>query len=145
MLFSDLHFLILTSMISSPFLPSYKKYIFSRLFLKNSCLRSLKTSRCGNSLIASWGKFLMRPDVNCVFCVFCVLIMLFTYRNGHDQQTSPNTQDVPTQSWYPSSAVGSSPTSSHLSTQGNMQHRDRIQSPAEAARIIACLKDKRLG
>lgn len=69
--------------------------------------------------------------------------------NGYDQQTSPNTQYVPTQSWYPSSSVGSSPASSHLSTPGNMQHRDRIQSPAhghaspaEAARIIACLKDK---
>ncbi|XP_047089706.1 vacuolar protein-sorting-associated protein 37 homolog 1-like isoform X1 [Lolium rigidum] len=68
------------------------------------------------------------------------------------QQPEPNFQDISTQSWYPPSVVGSSshpstPTSSSASTHqrasDHPQSSSRGQpSPAEAAGIIARLKDK---
>ncbi|KAG2648619.1 vacuolar protein-sorting-associated protein 37 homolog 1-like [Panicum virgatum] len=71
---------------------------------------------------------------------------------SQQQQTDPNFQDIPTQSWYPPSVVGSSsrpstPTSSsaspHQRTSDHPQSSSRGQpSPAEAAGIIARLKDK---
>jgi hypothetical protein len=74
--------------------------------------------------------------------------------SSQQQQTDPNFQDIPTQSWYPPSVVGSSsrpptPTSSsaspHQTASDNPQSSSRGQpSPAEAAGIIARLKYKRL-
>ncbi|PUZ74127.1 hypothetical protein GQ55_1G040700 [Panicum hallii var. hallii] len=71
---------------------------------------------------------------------------------SQQQQTDPNFQDIPTQSWYPPSVVGSSsrpstPTSSsaspHQRASDHPQSSSRGQpSPAEAAGIIARLKDK---
>ncbi|CAM0871832.1 unnamed protein product [Alopecurus aequalis] len=67
------------------------------------------------------------------------------------QQPEPNFQDVPTQSWYPPSVVGSSsrpstPTSSSASPHQRADHQQSSSrgqpSPAEAAGIIARLKDK---
>jgi hypothetical protein len=73
--------------------------------------------------------------------------------SSQQQQTDPNFQDIPTQSWYPPSVVGSSsrpstPTSSsaspHQRASDHPQSSSRGQpSPAEAAGIIARLKDKR--
>ena len=74
--------------------------------------------------------------------------------SSQQQQTDPNFPDIPTQSWYPPSVVGSSsrpstPTSSsaspHQRASDHPQSSSRGQpSPAEAAGIIARLKDKRL-
>ena len=76
------------------------------------------------------------------------------HSSSQQQQTDPNFQDIPTQSWYPPSVVGSSsrpstPTTSsaspHQRASDNPQSSSRGQpSPAEAAGIIARLKDKRL-
>ena len=77
-----------------------------------------------------------------------------TYCSPQQQQTDPNIQDISTQSWYPPSVVGSSsrpstPASSsaspHQTASDHPQSSSRGQpSPAEAAGIIARLKDKRL-
>ncbi|CAD6211122.1 unnamed protein product [Miscanthus lutarioriparius] len=74
------------------------------------------------------------------------------FGSSQQQQTDPNFQDIPTQSWYPPSVVGSSsrpstPTTSsaspHQRASDNPQSSSRGQpSPAEAAGIIARLKDK---
>ncbi|KAG2542904.1 hypothetical protein PVAP13_9NG813077 [Panicum virgatum] len=71
---------------------------------------------------------------------------------SQQQQTDPNIQDISTQSWYPPSVVGSSsrpstPTSSsaspHQRDSDHLQSSSRGQpSPAEAAGVIARLKDK---
>ncbi|KAJ1298467.1 hypothetical protein BS78_01G456000 [Paspalum vaginatum] len=76
----------------------------------------------------------------------------FPLFGSQQQQTDPNFQDIPTQSWYPPSVVGSSsrpstPTSSsgspHQRASDHPQSTSRGQpSPAEAAGIIARLKDK---
>jgi hypothetical protein len=78
------------------------------------------------------------------------------YSSSQQQQTDPNfqVQDIPTQSWYPPSVAGSSsrpstPASSsaspHQRASDHPQSSSRGQpSPAEAAGIIARLKDKRL-
>ncbi|CAD6203577.1 unnamed protein product [Miscanthus lutarioriparius] len=76
----------------------------------------------------------------------------FPLFGSQQQQTDPNFQDIPTQSWYPPSVVGSSsrpstPTSSsaspHLRASDDPQSSSCAQpSPAEAAGIIARLKDK---
>ncbi|CAM0902612.1 unnamed protein product [Alopecurus aequalis] len=73
---------------------------------------------------------------------------------SQQQQPEPNFQDISTQSWYPPSVVGSSshpstPTSSsaspHQRASDHPQSSSRGQpSPAEAAGIIARLKDKSL-
>ncbi|XP_058105357.1 vacuolar protein-sorting-associated protein 37 homolog 1-like [Magnolia sinica] len=69
---------------------------------------------------------------------------------------SQEQQEIPTESWYPSSVVGSSPNSSRPSTansssglSGQQRTSDRPESsshgqfsPSEAAGIIAVLKDK---
>uniref|UniRef100_A0A0D9VQG8 VPS37 C-terminal domain-containing protein n=1 Tax=Leersia perrieri TaxID=77586 RepID=A0A0D9VQG8_9ORYZ len=72
--------------------------------------------------------------------------------SSRQQQPDPNFQDNPTQPWYPPSVVGSSshpstPSSSSVSplqrASDNPQSSSRGQpSPAEAAGIIARLKDK---
>ncbi|PWZ06153.1 Uncharacterized protein Zm00014a_017916 [Zea mays] len=77
----------------------------------------------------------------------------FPLFGSQQQQSDPNFQDIPTQSWYPTSVVGLSsspatPTSSssspHQRASNNLQSSSRGQpSPAEAAEIIAHLKDKR--
>ena len=77
-----------------------------------------------------------------------------TYCSPQQQQTDPNIQDISTQSWYPPSVVGSSsrpstPASSsaspHQTASDHPQSSSRGQpSPAEAAGVIARLKDKRL-
>jgi hypothetical protein len=66
------------------------------------------------------------------------------------QQPEPNFQDISTQSWYPPSVVGSSSHSSTSSASSHQRGSDHPQSssrgqpsPAEAAGIIARLKDKR--
>ncbi|CAL4929470.1 unnamed protein product [Urochloa decumbens] len=75
----------------------------------------------------------------------------FPLFGSQQQQTDPNFQDIPTQSWYPPSVAGSSsrpstPTSSGASPyqrSSDSQSSSRGQpSPAEAAGIIAHLKDK---
>ncbi|KAK3137644.1 hypothetical protein QOZ80_5BG0455100 [Eleusine coracana subsp. coracana] len=77
---------------------------------------------------------------------------LFGSSQQQQQQPDPNLQDIPTQSWYPPSVVGSSsrpstPGSSsaspHQRASDHPQPSSRGQpSPAEAAGIIARLKDK---
>ncbi|CAN6247137.1 unnamed protein product [Urochloa humidicola] len=72
--------------------------------------------------------------------------------SSQQQQSDPKIQGIPTQSWYPPSVVGSSsrpatPTSSsaspHQRASDHLQHTSRVQPfPAEAAGIIARLKDK---
>ncbi|XP_020399116.1 vacuolar protein-sorting-associated protein 37 homolog 1 isoform X2 [Zea mays] len=74
------------------------------------------------------------------------------FGSSQQQQSDPNFQDIPMQSWYPTSVVGLSsspatPTSSssspHQRASNNLQFSSRGQpSPAEAAEIIAHLKDK---
>ncbi|CAN6290421.1 unnamed protein product [Urochloa humidicola] len=76
----------------------------------------------------------------------------FPLFGSQQQQTDPNFQDIPTQSWYPPSVTGSSsrpstPTASSASpyqrASDHSQSSSRGQpSPAEAAGIIARLKDK---
>ncbi|KAL5209175.1 hypothetical protein ABZP36_004798 [Zizania latifolia] len=76
------------------------------------------------------------------------------HSSSQQQHPDPNFQDSPTQSWYPPSVAGSSshsstPSSSsvspHQRASDNPQSLSRGQpSPAEAARIIARLKDKRV-
>ncbi|CAN6202458.1 unnamed protein product [Urochloa humidicola] len=71
---------------------------------------------------------------------------------SQQQQTDPNFQDIPTQSWYPPLVVGSSsrmstPTSSSDSPHQRASDRPQLSSrgqssPAETAGIIARLKDK---
>ncbi|KAJ0966657.1 hypothetical protein J5N97_023574 [Dioscorea zingiberensis] len=72
-------------------------------------------------------------------------------RGNQENPTSASTQDIPTQSWYPPSVVSSSsrPSTPGSSSAGAHQRVDRIDSslhgqpsPAEAAGIIARLKDK---
>jgi len=77
-----------------------------------------------------------------------------TYCSSQQQQTDPNIQDISTQSWYPPSVVGSSsrpstPTSSSASPHQRAPDHPQSSScgqpsPAEAAGVIARLKDKRL-
>ncbi|KAF8776350.1 hypothetical protein HU200_003578 [Digitaria exilis] len=72
--------------------------------------------------------------------------------SSQPQQTDPNFQNIPTQSWYPPAVVGSSsrpspPTSSsaspHQRASDHPQSSSHGQpSPAEAAGIIVRLKDK---
>ncbi|XP_059667535.1 vacuolar protein-sorting-associated protein 37 homolog 1-like isoform X2 [Cornus florida] len=79
---------------------------------------------------------------------------MFIYRGSQEQQTQPQPQEIPTQSWYPPSVV-SSPSSSRPATPSssssgsfNLQrpadrpHSPSHVSPTEAAGIIALLKDK---
>ncbi|KAM0920834.1 hypothetical protein ACQ4PT_007254 [Festuca glaucescens] len=85
---------------------------------------------------------------------FCAMSWRIPFLGSQQQQQQPepNFQDISTQSWYPPSVVGSSshpstPTSSSASTHqrasDHPQSSSRGQpSPAEAAGIIARLKDK---
>uniref|UniRef100_A0ACD5XI73 Uncharacterized protein n=1 Tax=Avena sativa TaxID=4498 RepID=A0ACD5XI73_AVESA len=85
------------------------------------------------------------------FCAMSWRIPLFGSQQ-QQQQPGSNFQDISTQSWYPPSVVGSSsrpstPTSSsaspHQRASDHPQASSRGQpSPAEAAGIIARLKDK---
>ncbi|XP_034577178.1 vacuolar protein-sorting-associated protein 37 homolog 1 isoform X2 [Setaria viridis] len=89
-------------------------------------------------------------------CGECRFLYTMSWRiplfGSQQQQTDPNFQDIPTQSWYPPSVAGSSsrpstPTSSsatpHQRASDHPQPSSRGQpSPAEAAGIIARLKDK---
>ncbi|KAG9441721.1 hypothetical protein H6P81_017575 [Aristolochia fimbriata] len=80
--------------------------------------------------------------------------MFKSFWGSQEQQSQPPTQELPSQSWYPPSVVGSSAasrTSTPSSTSFNAAHRvsdgphlsPRGQlPPAEAAGIIAVLKDK---
>ncbi|KAG5556762.1 hypothetical protein RHGRI_007133 [Rhododendron griersonianum] len=76
-------------------------------------------------------------------------------RGSQEQEAQPHSQGIPTNSWYPQSVI-SSPTSSRPATPSTtssssfslQRPADRPQSPshvspAEAAGIIALLKDKR--
>jgi hypothetical protein len=95
------------------------------------------------------------------YCLKILLLLLiasgsteYACNSSQQQQTDPNFQDIPTQSWYPPSVVGSSsrpstPTSSsaspHQRGSDHPQSSSRGQpSPAEAEGIIARLKDKPL-
>ncbi|KAL6651739.1 hypothetical protein ACP70R_010664 [Stipagrostis hirtigluma subsp. patula] len=89
------------------------------------------------------------PSVVRFICTMSWRFPLFG--SSQQQQTDPNFQDVPTQSWYPPSVTGSSsrpstPGSSaspHQRASDHPQSSSRGQpSPAEAAAIIARLKDK---
>ncbi|XP_059667534.1 vacuolar protein-sorting-associated protein 37 homolog 1-like isoform X1 [Cornus florida] len=80
--------------------------------------------------------------------------MFKSFWGSQEQQTQPQPQEIPTQSWYPPSVV-SSPSSSRPATPSssssgsfNLQrpadrpHSPSHVSPTEAAGIIALLKDK---
>jgi hypothetical protein len=91
----------------------------------------------------------------CLAYIFwlCWMNVVISSQQQQQQQPEPNFQDITTQSWYPPSVVGSSshastPTSSsaspHQRASDHPQSSSRGQpSPAEAAGIIARLKDKR--
>lgn len=76
-----------------------------------------------------------------------------SHRGSQEQQAQPRPQEISTDSWYPPS-VGSSPGSSHPATPtasssgsfgakaADRPHSLSHVSPAEAAGIIASLKDK---
>ncbi|CAL4889907.1 unnamed protein product [Urochloa decumbens] len=74
------------------------------------------------------------------------------FLGSQQQQTDPNFQDIPTQSWYPPPVVGSSSRPSTPTSSGASQHQSASDhprpsshgqpSPAEAAGIIGRLKDK---
>nr|GMC63331.1 vacuolar protein-sorting-associated protein 37 homolog 1-like [Ipomoea batatas] len=76
------------------------------------------------------------------------------FRGSQEQQAQPHPQEIPTESWYPSSVVSSpsssrpttpSPSSSgsfSVSRPSDRQNSASHVSPAEAAGIIAVLKDK---
>ncbi|CAL4971314.1 unnamed protein product [Urochloa decumbens] len=74
------------------------------------------------------------------------------FGSSQQQQTDPNFQDIPTQSWYPPPVVGSSSRPSTPTSSGASQHQSASDhprpsshgqpSPAEAAGIIGRLKDK---
>jgi len=76
----------------------------------------------------------------------------FPLFGSQQQQTDPNFQEIPTQSWYPPSVVGSSSRPSTPTSSSAIPHQrapDHPQSsscgqpsPAEAAGVIARLKDK---
>lgn len=75
--------------------------------------------------------------------------MFKSFWGSQEQQNQPQPQEIPTQSWYPPSVVGSSPSSSRPSTPGSSQHQRASDqpshgqfSPTEAASIIVLLKDK---
>lgn len=77
--------------------------------------------------------------------------MFKSFWGSQEQQSQPRPAEIPTNSWYPSSVVNS-PSSSRPTTPGRSSSTtqrpvDRPQttfhvSPAEAAGIIALLKDK---
>ncbi|KAL6867257.1 hypothetical protein ACP4OV_015281 [Aristida adscensionis] len=74
------------------------------------------------------------------------------FGSSQQQQTDPNPQDIPSQPWYPPSAAGSSSRPSTPGSSGASPHQRASEhpqsssrgqpSPAEAAAIIARLKDK---
>eukprot|EP00268_Persea_americana_P014718 TRINITY_DN16601_c0_g1_i1.p1 TRINITY_DN16601_c0_g1~~TRINITY_DN16601_c0_g1_i1.p1 ORF type:complete len:225 (-),score=55.84 TRINITY_DN16601_c0_g1_i1:470-1144(-) len=72
---------------------------------------------------------------------------MFKAFRGSSEQSQPP-QEIPTQSWYPPSVVGSSSNSSRPSTSSSSQHQRASDqshgqfSPTEAASIIVLLKDK---
>ncbi|XP_057961676.1 vacuolar protein-sorting-associated protein 37 homolog 1-like [Malania oleifera] len=76
---------------------------------------------------------------------------MFKFWGSQEQQAQPRPQDISTQSWYPPSVVSSSgssrpstPSSGSSSFQrpSERPHSPSQVSPAEAASIIALLKDK---
>ncbi|XP_019179675.1 PREDICTED: vacuolar protein-sorting-associated protein 37 homolog 1-like [Ipomoea nil] len=79
---------------------------------------------------------------------------MFKFWGSQEQQAPPHPQEIPTESWYPSSVVSSpsssrpttpSPSSSgsfSVSRPSDRQNSASHVSPAEAAGIIAVLKDK---
>ncbi|KAL3825833.1 hypothetical protein ACJIZ3_021862 [Penstemon smallii] len=80
-----------------------------------------------------------------------ISVIAFAHRGSQEQQAHPRPQEISTDSWYPPSVV-SSPNSSRpmtpsASTSSSFRPTDRPSSlsnvsPAEAAGIIATLKDK---
>jgi hypothetical protein len=99
-------------------------------------------------------KLCLRSSENFALLVIAIGSAECAHSSSQQQQADPSFQDIPTQSWYPPSVVGSSsrpstPTSSsaslHQRASDSPQSSSRGQpSPAEAAGIIARLKDKRL-
>lgn len=99
----------------------------------------------------SWDCFEKFNRLAYFLCFF--LIYVIRSSQQQQQQPEPNFQNISTQSWYPPSVVGSSshpstPSSSsaspHQRASDHPQPSSRGQpSPAEAAGIIARLKDKR--
>ncbi|KAG8647162.1 hypothetical protein MANES_09G048862v8 [Manihot esculenta] len=78
---------------------------------------------------------------------------MFKFWSSQEQQTQPQPQNAPSQSWYPPSVV-SSPNSSRPVTPSSSSSSNYVQrptdrpqspshvSPSEAAGVIALLKDK---
>lgn len=77
-----------------------------------------------------------------------------SHRGSNEQQAQPRPQDVTSQSWYPPSVVSpdsSRPATPSMSSFGSLNLQRPTEqsqpqshvSPAEAAGIIALLKDKR--
>ncbi|ONL94391.1 Vacuolar protein-sorting-associated protein 37 homolog 1 [Zea mays] len=97
-------------------------------------------------------KLCLRSSENFALLVIAIGSAECAHSSSQQQQADPSFQDIPTQSWYPPSVVGSSsrpstPTSSsaslHQRASDSPQSSSRGQpSPAEAAGIIARLKDK---
>lgn len=90
----------------------------------------------------------------CAFSLgFIFSEVILIYRGNQESPSSANSQDIPTQSWYPPSVIGSSrPSTPGGSSSGAHQRVERTESlssshgqpsPAEAAGIISRLKDKR--
>ncbi|RWR94763.1 Mod_r domain-containing protein [Cinnamomum micranthum f. kanehirae] len=83
------------------------------------------------------------------FCKFiCQSSNIDSFQRGSSEQNQPP-QEIPTQSWYPPSVVGSSSNSSRPSTASSSQHQRASDqshgqfSPTAAASVIGLLKDKR--
>lgn len=84
---------------------------------------------------------------NCKFnhmhICFLKFPFLFAYRGNQQQQAHSNLQEIPTQSWYPSSVVSSSSRPTTPASSSGVDTHHAQPSPAEAAGVIACLKEKR--
>ncbi|URD98802.1 vacuolar protein-sorting-associated protein 37 [Musa troglodytarum] len=68
--------------------------------------------------------------------------MLPFFGGNQQQQAHPNLQEIPTQSWYPSSVVSSSSRPTTPASSSGVSTHHAQPSPAEAAGVIACLKEK---
>ncbi|KAK8588736.1 hypothetical protein V6N13_087636 [Hibiscus sabdariffa] len=67
---------------------------------------------------------------------------MFKFWNSHEQQAQPHAQDSSSHSWYPPSVVGSPNSSLPATPSNNASNSFNSQRPAEAAGVIALLKDK---
>ncbi|CAL9755744.1 unnamed protein product [Musa acuminata subsp. burmannicoides] len=68
--------------------------------------------------------------------------MLPFFGGNQQQQAHSNLQEIPPQSWYPSSVVSSSSRPTTPASSSGVDTHHAQPSPAEAAGVIACLKEK---